>query len=69
MKNMKNITKTCKICQIYITKCMSIIVFQKNLLSKEKLEIVPRDVFGKIMTLNSGQRYVLVTTDLFTKYI
>lgn len=56
MAIMKNIIKTCKICQIY--KNINNINYNiiKNIISKDKVKIVAMDSFGELTTTSNGKR-------------
>lgn len=69
MTIIKNITKTCDICQIYKNKNYVNYNIPKNILSKGKLDIVAMDFLGELITSSSEKRFILVMTDLFTKYV
>lgn len=69
MTIIKEIAKTCEVCQIYKNKNYVYFNIPKNISSKGKLDIVAMDFFGELITSGSENKYVLVMIDLFIKFV
>lgn len=65
----KNITRRCKICQLFKNKNYVNYNIPKNIVSRDILDTVAIDFFGELIISNNNKKFVLVMVDVFTKFI
>lgn len=67
-KRIKQILKTCDICQKAKTPNRPLKAIIKPIVPQEPLEIVAVDLIGKLPTGKEGVKYIFVMIDTFSKY-
>jgi hypothetical protein len=68
-KTLKEVIKTCDLCQRCKDHFGEHHGITKPILPKEKGDIISADYFGPLVTASGGVRYILVIVDNFTKFV